>query len=399
MNDAAPDLTRLRIDRGGSGGARGGGGLVWLLLILVLLSFGAYASWKEGWLGIDERPVVRLARVIQRGEIVARSGVSANGYVVARRRAALSTDIQGRIVELLVEEGDRVEAGQLVARLDTRQLTAALARARAQQSQGEATRDKARLDFTRFDNLIKTGDANQSEHDAARAALDEADARVEALAAAVGEIAVMIDKSSVYAPFAGIITAKNAEVGEVVAALGASGPNARGAVATLVDFETLEVQVELAQTALSAARVGAPVVLYLDAWPDRSYRGEVRQIWPTANRQKATVEVRVSFLERDDRLLPELGVRAVFTEDDNVPTAEADAARVFVPTGAVSGPPDMYAVWVYADGVVRRRAIVVAGEAVGGQLPVAEGLDGTEQVVLSPAADFADGLAVRPAGQ
>jgi RND family efflux transporter MFP subunit len=316
-----------------------------------------------------------------------RSGTAANGYVVARREAALSTDIQGRIVEMRVSEGDQVAAGDLIARLDIRQLEATLARTRAELETARATAALARLDDERKQPLLVTGDISQAVVDEARSRRAEAEATAVSLEAGVREIEIMIDKSSVFAPFAGVITAKNAEVGEVVSSI-ASGINTRGSVATLVDFETLEVQVELAQSSLRAARVGADVSVTLDAWPDHAYPGRVRQIWPTADRQKATVELRVEFLERDEHILPEMGVRVVF-----VPEGRSDdgAAMLTIPERTVVDE----AVWLVQDGRVRRLAPGFGTRRPGGRREVRSGLSGGELLVLDPPAALSDGDEVR----
>ncbi|HTE06223.1 MAG TPA: efflux RND transporter periplasmic adaptor subunit, partial [Planctomycetota bacterium] len=340
----------------------------------------------------DERP------------LVAQRGTAANGYVIARRKAKLSTDIQGRIVELRVEEGNRVKAGDLVARLDTRELEATLQRVRADLGTAKASLELAELELARRTPLLASGDVSKADVDAARTERDGAQATVNSLEAAVQETEVRISKSSVLAPFDGVITDKNAEVGEIVSSLGA-GANSRGSVATLVDFDTLEVQVELAQTSLKAAKEGAPVVIYLDAYPDRAYRGSVRKIWPTADRQKSTVELRAEFLERDERILPEMGVRVVFTGQDTGAPAEAE---VRVPKAAVVPSPDGPMVWVVVEGKVAARRIEVAGRSPeggivpvqsapdGDTLAVASGLAGGETVVLDPpAGGLSDGTAVR----
>ena len=332
-------------------------------------------------------PAVELGRVVRGGGAPSASGTAANGYVVARRQAALSTVVQGRVVELNVEEGDRVATGQQIARLDTRQLEAMkagsqheIARLQAEGSRAQAAHAIAVTEEGRTRQLVEAGvlqladlDHAQSETQQAASAVQSWFASEEGARASLTEIEVRIQNSAIYAPFAGVITQKNAEVGEVVSAIGATGPNARGSVATLVDFETLEVQVELAQTALQAAEVGAAVLIYLDAFPEKGYPGEVRQIWPTANRQKATVELRVTFLDRDDRILPEMGVRVVFAVAGKVPLAVT--ARP--PKSAVA---DGY-VFVYTDGLVVRTAL--------------DQLQGGEQVVLRPAETLQDGDAVR----
>lgn len=394
MSDGRPDLTRLSIDRSVRAAPGGRGG--WVVALLMLLLFGAYAAWKEGWLGgLDPRPAVAVGNVRRSGGVVERAaGTSANGYVVARRQAALSTEIQGRIVELRVEEGDRVEAGELVARLDTRELEAGRKRVQADIERTIATLELAQENLDRQEALLPTGDTSVAERDTALTARDEAEAALLSLRAALEEVDVRIANSSVVAPFAGIITAKNAEVGEVVSALGATGPNARGAVATLVDFDTLEVQVELSQTSLGVARTGSPVSIYLDAFPTDAYRGRVRQIWPMADRNKATVEVRVEFLERDDRILPELGVRVVFLDEERVAQDDEDEPAVFAPVAALSGGDDPFVFLLQGDRVVRR-AVRTDGDPVAGEVKVTEGLVGNERVVLDPDPTLEDGDVVR----
>lgn len=432
VEDGAPDLSRLKIDRRAAP-RRSGGKLPWVLLILVLGSTTAWA-WSRGWFhGSGSGAIVELGRVQRIGGAAAQSGVAANGYVVARKQAALSTDIQGRLVELPVEEGTRVFAGDLVARLDTTQYEAALARSRrtAEVSEADlqrATHEQARAEseamrarageksakqsYERIAALVASGDERQAVLDDAIAARDQAtaardaaeagrrvqdaavvaaQAALEAAKAAIFEVEVLIRKSSVFAPFDGVITRKNAEIGEVVSAIGATGPNARGAVATLVDFATLEVQVELAQTSLAAARAGAAVLIYLDAFPEQAYRGRVRQIWPTADRVKATVELRCEFLERDERILPEMGVRVVFVPSED---GEARPVEVLVPARAIVRGARS-AVFLYDAGNAVRREIEAGEPRADGFALVAAGLVGNELVILDPPAALQDGAPVQ----
>jgi RND family efflux transporter MFP subunit len=383
MPSADHDLTKLRIERAQP--PRRAPRWAW---ITALAALGLLAWFVVSWAGtaLDSRPEVTVVRVSRPGA-ADRSGTAANGYVVARREAALSTDIQGRIVEMRVSEGDQVAAGDLIARLDIRQLEATLARTRAELETARATAALARLDDERKQPLLVTGDISQAVVDEARSRRAEAEATAVSLEAGVREIEIMIDKSSVFAPFAGVITAKNAEVGEVVSSI-ASGINTRGSVATLVDFETLEVQVELAQSSLRAARVGADVSVTLDAWPDHAYPGRVRQIWPTADRQKATEELRVEFLERDEHILPGMGVRVVF-----VPEGRSDdgAAMLTIPERTVVDE----AVWLVQDGRVRRLAPGFGTRRPGGRREVRSGLSGGELLVLDPPAALSDGDEVR----
>ncbi|MGA1489140.1 MAG: efflux RND transporter periplasmic adaptor subunit [Planctomycetota bacterium] len=385
-----PDLSRLTIDRGASGAAgrnrpAGGGSKLTLLVLLLLLGYIGWNEFGRPEIG-PELPRVKVSRVAKVGGALPRSGVSANGYVVPRTRAALSTDIPGRLVELRVEEGSRVSKGELVARLDTRELEASRQRTAADLQRTEALVTLAELELGRIEALVESGDATPADRDRARADLDVARAQREGTRAILDEIEVRIDKSSVYAPFDGIVVEKNAEVGEIVSSVGA-GANSRGAVATLVDFESLEVQVELAQSSLAAAREGAPVRIELDAWKDRSYPGRVRQVWPTADRQKATVELRAVFLERDERILPELGVRVTFIADEELGGAPP---RILLPAGALTPGPEA-AVFIYEDGVARRRAVLTERAEEPGFLRVLRGLSGGELVIESPPAGLLDG--------
>ncbi|UCF68041.1 MAG: efflux RND transporter periplasmic adaptor subunit [Acidobacteriota bacterium] len=354
---------------------------------MLLLAVLGYTTWSRVQGGSAGGLVVETARVGRVGGSRAQGAVAANGYIVARKKAALSTDIQGRLVELPVEEGDRVRAGQLVARLDTSQLEEALSRQRAELVGARAAAELAEIDLNRTRELVAGDAASQADLDAAEARLEQTRASVDALLASIREIEVQIEKSTVHAPFDGIVVQKNAEVGEVVSAIGAGGPDARNAVVTVVDFATLEVQVELAQTSLRAARVGAAVEIFLDAFPDEAYPGRVRQIWPTADRQKATVELRVAFLERDERILPEMGVRVVFLDE---PSAEKTEAAVLLPQRALVSDPEP-GVFVLVGDRVARRSIELSGEQRQGQLVVSDGLEGGELVVLDPPPALRDG--------
>ena len=383
-----PDLNRLRIDRTPTAKSSRG---PFMLILLVLIS---YIGWKE-WPSVteDSQAQYETARVQRRGGAKARAGTAANGYIVARRRAALSTDIPGRLVELNVEEGSRVDQGDVVARLDTRELEAYRDRLQAEIRAAQANEKQTRLAMERQRKLSETEDVPTSALDSAEATHEGAIARVQSLQASLSEILVRLDKPTVYAPFSGVIVQKNAEVGEVVVASG-GGANARGSVATLVDFDTLEVQIELSQTALEAARVGAPVLIYLDAYPEEGYRGQVRQVWPTASRAKATVELRAEFLERDERLLPELGVRVVFVpEEESNPTPP----MVLLPKSALL-PGEGNQVFVLVDGFVEKRSLTLRDDFDNALIEVGSGLIGGETVIVNPPADLQEGDPVKIGG-
>ncbi|NCG13629.1 MAG: efflux RND transporter periplasmic adaptor subunit [Planctomycetia bacterium] len=371
--DKKPDLSRLKIDRTPKVSSS-----KWPLILFIILA--SYIAWKEiPQFQTSDDTVVQSVRVQRRGGAKARTGTAANGYIVPRRRAALSTDIPGRLVELNVEEGSRVSEGDVVARLDSRELEAGQKRLQAEIKSAKAIEKQTRLALERQQKLAKTEDVSASALESAEASFEGAAARVQSLEASLMEVMVRLDKSTVYAPFSGVVVQKNAEVGEVVVASG-GGTNARGSVATLVDFDTLEVQIELSQTALEAARVGAPLLIYLDAYPEEGYRGQVRQVWPTASRAKATVELRAEFLERDERLLPELGVRVVFvSEEESNPTPP----MVLLPKSALIQGSEP-AVFIIQDGLLEKRPLTLRDDFDDSLIEVGSGLIGGETVVMNP---------------
>lgn len=408
------DLEALKIDRGapsakrkaptpgqrGSSGRRSPwfgrlvclavvGGLIWLFRAPLMRLID---RWTLPSIQVTE------AREPSRGAAGAIRGTAANGYVVAARRAALSADTPGRVVELNVEEGSQVAKGDVVARLFFDEFAAAVERAkadvgvaaaevtaaesrlaaarvdldrrqrevgssRALQQQAEAEQTLAARELERVEPLVAGGFSSQGALDQAIAERDRAVARVASFAAQVeaadaavaqaeAEIAraqadvatararvgsaqatltqaeATLDKTYVRAPFDGIVVLKDAELGEVVSPNSQGGSNARGSICTMVDRDSLEVQVELPESSLSDIEVDKPATVFLDAYPDDPYPGRVDRIWPTANRQKATVEIRVALDRRDDRLRPDMGLRVVFGSSTN---AEAEPDRADEP--------------------------------------------------------------------
>jgi RND family efflux transporter MFP subunit len=456
----APDLSRLRIERGPARPRSRSRALVWVVVAALLgAAAWAFRDRLAGSLPGAAAPEVSVATVRRTGPARA-SEVVANGYVVARRRAALSTVLSGRLVEVNVEEGDEVKENDVVARIQHDDYDAALAAAKKATAVAVARRDElqksldaARLDSARlrgenraladlveqarstaeraardvernrplFEKKVIDGgtwDRLNAEKTGTDAALDAARSRVEAGEAALeaweGEIArraaalatgeaevaralqaeaeaaILVDKTYVRAPFAGIVVHKDAEVGEVVAATG-FGTNTRGSVATIVDTATLEVQVELTETRSATVEEGNPAVLHVEATPEKGWKGRVRQVWPTADRQKGTVEVRVEFLERPPVLKPEMGVRVTFQPKER---PGAEPPRVLLPRRALARRGERDVVFVVQGDVARRREVATK-PAAGEDVEVTSGLEGGERVVVDPPSRLDDGAKVR----
>lgn len=256
------------------------------------------------------------------------SGLVASGYVVARRQATVSAEITGRISEVLVEEGTVVEAGEVVARLDderaqiqlrllSAQRDSALARTRslmAQQAESERVLERARTLEERGIGSVASVTSAQAQFDSLSAQINAARADYQAAAAQFASQEDLIDRHVVRAPFAGIVVAKNAQVGEILSPASAGGGFTRTGVATLVDMDSLELEVDVNEGQIGRVSTGQSVEARLDAYPDWRIPAHVEAIIPTADRARATITVRVAFDESDSRILPDMAARVVFAE-------------------------------------------------------------------------------------
>ena len=380
MSTEAPrpaDLSALRIRREPekSGGPKG-----WLLLGAVLVvAAGAVAYFLSGRTLRPRKVEVATASVVTEGQ--ATTVLTATGYVEAERKADLSPKITSRITELNVTEGTRVKKGDVIARLDSTDLDAQLAEARANwiNAQAELDRQKA---------LHSQGVTTQS-------ALDAATANEAATRARVRYIEALLDYTIIRAPFAGVITAKRAFVGEAVSPFGSSpsGGGSGGAIATIVEFSSLYVGADVNEANLSKLSKEQPAEITLDAVPDKTYHGRLRQIVPAADRQKATVRVKVAFLDADDGVLPDLSARVAFTAQ---PTQGKEArSRVVVPKAAVTQVDGRTGVFRIVDGRAKFTPVTAGGD-VQGQVEITQGLQGGEKLIsLSGGAPIKDGEKVR----
>ena len=321
-------------------------------------------------------------------------GVVANGYVVARTKAAVSAKIAGRLAFLAVSEGSVVRRGEVIARLDNADYSAAVSEAEAQVASARATlieaesdRDQTQRDFARVRdihaqnaNLVSNQDveAAQSKFRQAEARANAQSARVDAAAAGLRLAQANLENTYIRAPFTGTVLRKEAEVGEVVAP-SVGGGLTRGAVVTMADLGTLEVEVDVNEAYIARVRGGQRARITLDAYPDTAFRGAVRQVVPTADRQRATVQVKVAIHDHDSRILPEMGAKVEFLEDAPVRAAGAAPAppRLMVPAGAVRSEDGRAVVWIVRNGRVTRRD-VDAGPVSGNLREIRSGLAGGE---------------------
>jgi RND family efflux transporter MFP subunit len=384
MNQETPkthDLSALRIRREPETrhGTRG-----WLLLASVLVVAAGLAAYFLAGRGLRPKKVeVATASVVTEGQ--ATTVLSATGYVEAERKADLSPKITSRITELNVTEGTRVKKGDIIARLDSTDLDAQLAEAKANWVNAQAELDRQK---SLFDQGLTT-----------KAALDAAVASEAATRARVRYVEALLDYTIIRAPFTGVITAKRAFVGEAVSPFGSSpsGGGSGGAIATIVEFSSLYVGADVNEANLSKLSKDQPAEITLDAVPDKTYHGKLRQIVPAADRQKATVRVKVAFLDADDRVLPDLSARVAFTTE---PTQGKEArSRVVIPKAALTTVDGKTGAFRIVDGRAKFTPVTAGGD-VQGQVEVTQGLQGGERLIsLSGGLQLKDGDKVRVEGQ
>ena len=340
------------------------------------------------------------------------TSVTANGYVVARTKASVSAKIAGRLAYLGVSEGSFVHRGDIIARLDNADLLAAVSQARANVSSAQASvietaadreqlaREAARVRDIRASNpaLLSSQDYESATSRSAQAdaRYSAATARKQSAEAALQLAEATNDNTIIRAPFTGTVLRKDAEVGEVVAP-SVGGGLTRGAVVTMADLATLEVEVDVNEAYIGRITSGQAARITLDAYPDTTFRGVTRQVVPTADRQRATVQVKVTITDHDPRILPEMGAKVDFL----VPEAARDSktaapARVSirVPEAAVKTDSGATVVWIVRDGRLVRR-VVTTGPVSGGYFEIRSGLNGGEQLLVGGVDAPANGMRVK----
>lgn len=402
MNTPVHDLSKLRIDRDvPPEGVRRAVKRNAIFALIVLATIAAVVVGLNRGAAVPVQTV--LVTATDDAATAASGGgatsVTANGYVVARTRASVSSKVSGRLAFLGVTEGSRVERGDVIARLENAdyeaqvaQAEAGLASTRAQLIEAEAERDQQEREARRLREIRKPSPelVSQQEIDLAETRAATASARARSAAAGVSAAEaslrfarVNLANTEIRAPFTGTVLRKEAEVGEVVAP-SVGGGLTRGAVVTMADLASLEVEVDVNEAYIARIRGAQPARIILDAYPDASFAGRVRQVVPTADRQRATVQVKVTILDRDPRILPEMGARVDFLEPEprgESTTATARKPTIRVPATAVREQGGQSVVWLVRDGRLASR-VVQAGPASGGFREVRSGLSGGELLLV-----------------
>jgi RND family efflux transporter MFP subunit len=398
--DLKRDLDALRIEREPE--RRGlGRWIAWTGLIVVLAAAG-FGGWR--WI-TRERPIeVEATTVTMRPAGAQAAVLNASGYVTARRRATVSAKITGKVVEVNVEEGRRVSQGQVLARLDDSTPRAALALAQAQAEaarralrENEVRLAQAQLNQRRTAQLLQERIASQSQLDDAKAESDSIEARVAALQeqirVAERQIEVQqaeLDNYVIRAPFSGIAISQDAQAGEMVSPVTAGGGFTRTGICTIVDMNSLEIEVDVNESYISRVSPGQDADAVLDAYADWHIPANVITLVPTADRQKATVLVRLAFKKLDPRILPDMAIKVTFLrEGDDATATDGKQPVPLVPRAAIKTVASDNFAFVVRGDTVERRTIRVGGTD-GDRLEVLAGLQAGDRVVLSPPPNLAD---------
>lgn len=404
-------LEGLKIDRKAAGPRRS---FPWvLLLLLAVLAGGAFWWWQRSAVLTVKTSTARPQMALSAG--ASQTLLNASGYVTARRAATVSAKVTGKVMEVLVEEGMKVTEGQVVARLDDSNAKAGLRLAEAQLEAARRTMDEtkpmitfAELELDRFLKLRTSNAASQSDIARAESEVASLKARLLRQAADIGvagrrvdEWKQQVDDTVIRAPFGGVVTTKDAQPGEIISPM-SSGGFTRTGICTVVDMSSLEIEVDVNESYLHRIQPNQPAEAMLDAYADWRIPAKVVAIIPTADRQKATVKVRVGFDALDPRILPEMGVKVAFQSS----ATPADVASTLVPVrsapvlvipeAAVAEIDGRTVVWVVREGRVERRAVKIARKSAG-EAVLDAGLNAGEKVILNPPATLTDGGTVREA--
>jgi len=400
------ELASLKIDREARGGGSRPGLWITVILLLAAVAGGAFYWWTR-------EPVVQ----VRTAEAAVRTGaagapnavLNASGYVTARRRATVSSKVTGKVMEIFVEEGKAVKRGQVLARLDDSQLRAQqsvdqaqLAAAKTVAAENEARLKEAELTLGRRQQLVKDKVISKAELDSAEAEVESFRARI-ALAHQQVEVArrqldarqADLNDMVVRAPFDGVAISKDAQPGEMISPVSAGGGFTRTGICTIVDMSSLEIEVDVSESYINRVKPGQPVEALLDAYPDWRIPSKVITSVPSADRQKATVKVRIGFDQLDPRMLPDMGVKVSFLADAApVASAELARARVLVPKAAIRTVDGTSVVFVVRGDRVERRAVKPGGND-GDLVEVISGLTAGDRVVTEGVAALTDGARVK----
>ena len=386
-----PDLSILQIDRPGkqTGSPRTlGWKIAFPFILIVVLAAGFFLLRSRLATGAE----VETVNAAFTNPSQVNAVLTASGYVVAQQKAAVASKGTGRLVYLGVEEGDRVRKGQVIARLEDEDVVAALAKSRADYEVAKADLYDARQTLDRQKTLYASSLTSKADLDAAEARFLRVEATIRSTEAALKGAEVALENTRIRAPFDGTVLTKDANVGEVVAPF-ASSANSRGAVVTVADMTSLQVEADVSESNITRVSIGQPCEIILDAYADKRYRGTVHKIVPTADRAKATVLTKVAFIDRDERVLPEMSAKVTFLSPGTQGTVLGAPPVVTIPATCLTSRRGTPVVFVVRDGIAQETP-VTTGQPFGSSVEIKEGLSQGDRVILSPDPSLTGGTRV-----
>jgi HlyD family secretion protein len=400
MNSDKPSLDALRIERRPESPSSSRPWLVVVLVLLLLLA-GAAVWWHSSSRAVEVPTAVAREAGGGGGD---RTVLNASGYVTARRAATVSSKVTGKVIEVLIEEGMKVTNNQVVARLDDSNIKASLDVAQAQLASAKAALEQTRAQLKQASQEFQRTTELAKQHIASQSDLDLAESNAKSLAAHLAqqelEITVadrqlaswqqQLDDMTIRAPFAGVITTKDAQPGEMISPVSAGGGFTRTGIGTIVDMASLEIEIEVNESYINRVEAGQAVAATLDAYPEWKIPCKVIAIIPTADRQKSTVKVRVGFDQLDPRILPDMSVKVAFHDRGGAPAGRA----VIVPKSAVLNRDGRDVVFVVNAGKAERRAVTVT-DTQGDDSTLSAGVAAGENVVVNAPASLQDGMIVK----
>jgi RND family efflux transporter MFP subunit len=395
MDNQQADLSALRIDRSSEQHPPSGGSRKWVrtsvivVCILLLLVAGNWIVPR-----VFDSPIdVQLATATMSSSSQANAVLTASGYVVAQRKAAVASKGTGRLEYLGVVEGDRVKKGQVIGRLEDADMKAALDQARANLKLSEADLKDAERWVERQKTLLDKGVSTQSDYDAAEARYERTVASIAVAKAEVAGAEVALENTLIRAPFDGTVLTKNADVGEMVAPMAAS-VSSRSAVVTVADMSSLQVEADVSESNIERITLGQPCEITLDAYPEVRYQSSVAKIVPTADRAKATVLVKVAFKTYDARVLPEMSCKVLFLTKAAEGAPIPPRSMLTVPLNAVVTRNGKKVVFIVRNDQVVETP-VVTGKDAGALVEITQGLSAGDRVVAGVTDKIVDGLRVK----
>src|SRR5438105_7862824 len=401
---AKPDLGTLRIHDGQRSQSKMGKRIFYASIPVLIFAgiVGAAYAFRS------QKPIVEVAAAAKADPGGRQTLLNASGYVTPRRRATIAAKITGRVTGVFFDEGTRVAQGQLLATLDDSDAKRALEPAKADRDASRAAiadlevqLKNAQIALHRAEQLQKAGVQTQEALDNATTNADSLKAKIElakqqvaAAEARILEAQQAVDNCTIRAPYTGIVVSKDAQVGEMVSPISAGGGFTRTGIATIVDMNSNEIEVDVNEAYITRVKPGQQVTAILDAYPDWEIPSRVRTIIPSADRQKATVKVRVSFVKLDPRILPDMGIKVTFLgEETSKNTGAAAQPALLIPQNAVRDDNGKKIVFLLKNNKAERRAVTVGGNR-GSESEILAGVNAGDTVIVKGPDDLHDGQAV-----